>query len=429
VVSIVNADGTALASKISYTYEPFGNLATTTDTVGNRATITYDTRGRRLSLADPDAGTATFTYDVLGEMATRTNAKNQTTTYTHDLLGRPVYRTETDLTTHWIYDSCTHGVGRVCKADSNDGYTRAYNYDNIGRVTSIGTIINGPTYTVGYGYDTAGRISTIAYPSGFGLQRDYNNSGYLADIRLGGTSGSQGIYWQETAADAEGHITAETLGNGLTVSHAYSPLNGLVTQIQAGMNASVQNQSFTYDTYRNLQSRTDIYSGTTVAESYTDDLLNRLTGVTGTSNGIALSPKSISYDLIGNIVNKSDVGTYSYPAAGAQRPHAVAAIAGTLNGVSNPSFAYDGNGNLTSGAGRTVSWTSFNMAAKITAGANFDSYSYGPEHQRFQKSTRTDQASCFSAWAPGSRTTNCSRPQAAATTTATTWKWADPRSA
>jgi RHS repeat-associated protein len=234
-------------------------------------------------------------------------------------------------------------------------------------------------------YDEGSRVVQNSYPTGLTIDRDYNASGYLADIRLGGTSGSQGIYWQETAADAEGHVTGETYGNGISTTRAFSPLNGLVTQIQAGTSAAVQNQSFSYDLNHNLNARSDVYGGTTVIESYTDDLLNRLTGVTGTTNGTALTAKTVSYDLTGNVTNKSDVGTYSYPAAGSHGPHAVSSIAGTLNGVVNPSFTYDADGNLTAGAGRTVTWTSFNMASTITSGTNSDTYLYGPEHQRFKE--------------------------------------------
>jgi hypothetical protein len=42
---------------------------------------------------------------------------------------------------------------------------------------------------------------------------------------------------------------------------------------------------------------------------------------------VALSPtplvKSFAYNAIGNLTAKSDVGTYTYPAAGQPRPHAV----------------------------------------------------------------------------------------------------------
>jgi hypothetical protein len=60
-----------------------------------------------------------------------------------------------------------------------------------------------------------------------------------------------------------------------------------------------------------------------------------------------------------NDVSKSDVGTYTSPSTGSARPHAVASIAGSLT----TSFTYDANGNMLTGAARTLTWTSFNMPA------------------------------------------------------------------
>jgi hypothetical protein len=92
-------------------------------------------------------------------------------------------------------------------------------------------------------------------------------------------------------------------------------------------------------------SRSDPNHG--ASESFTYDNLNRLTTATA---GIDLA-KSFSYNAIGNILTKSDVGTYSYPAPGRPRPHAVSSISGS---VINTTFTYDGNGNQDTGNGLTL---------------------------------------------------------------------------
>lgn len=73
----------------------------------------------------------------------------------------------------------------------------------------------------------------------------------------------------------------------------------------------------------------------------------------------------MSYDWLGNITAKSDTGTYTYPASGGARPHAVFAIAGALNA----SFTYDARGNMPSDGSRTLTWTSYNMISTIAQGA------------------------------------------------------------
>ncbi|MFM7462305.1 MAG: hypothetical protein ACKO15_15860 [Burkholderiales bacterium] len=80
-----------------------------------------------------------------------------------------------------------------------------------------------------------------------------------------------------------------------------------------------------------------------------------------------------TYDAVGNLTSKTGVGTasgnlgatYLYPAQGSSaiRPHAVDSIPGI------GSFAYDDNGNLLSGAGRSLTWTSFDMPATVAKAA------------------------------------------------------------
>ena len=45
----------------------------------------------------------------------------------------------------------------------------------------------------------------------------------------------------------------------------------------------------------------------------------------------------------------------------------------------------DANGNMLTGSGRTLTWTSFNMPATIQRGANTLSFAYGPEHGRIKQ--------------------------------------------
>jgi len=57
-----------------------------------------------------------------------------------------------------------------------------------------------------------------------------------------------------------------------------------------------------------------------------------------------------------------------------------------VNGSTNPTFSYDANGNMVSGAARTVTWNSFNMPAGIInqtrTGLKTAAFWYNPEHER-----------------------------------------------
>jgi RHS repeat-associated protein len=117
------------------------------------------------------------------------------------------------------------------------------------------------------------------------------------------------------------------------------------------------------------------------SESFSYDGLNRLT-----QSSLSLSPtplvKTFSYDAIGNLLTKSDLGTYTYPASGSSHPHAVTGIGGSSI---NTTFTYDLNGNQTSGLGRAITYSSSNMPTSITRGTTTISFSQDVDHQRFKQ--------------------------------------------
>jgi len=127
-----------------------------------------------------------------------------------------------------------------------------------------------------------------------------------------------------------------------------------------------------------------------VDEEFTYDQLNRLTKAVlldgpGTaayreanSNAFDdLLTTHFEYDRSGNLVDKSDVGTYSYGENGAG-PHAVTSI--TFNNRTE-TLSYDANGNMTAGRARTIAWTPFNKPKTIRGGGVTTAMTYGPERQ------------------------------------------------
>ena len=371
---------------LTYAYDAAGNVTRITDPAGNRSILAYDGRGRRISLADPDSGTTTSAYDVLGQLTSQTDAKAQTTTSAYDPLGRLVQRSEADLVAAWYYDTkkggaaCPKGIGQLCEAEAANGYRRVHSYDSLGRLASLSTTID-TAYTASFTYDSAGRPATVTYPTGFAVKSVYNARGYLAELR---NNASNALYWRADASTAAGQLSATTLGNGLAGSAAYSALTG---RLESQSTGAVQALHYTYDAVGNLAERRDSVAGLT--ETFTYDALDRLTqhSLAGATNATL----GFTYDALGNLTYKSDVGSYSYPASGpgSVRPHAVAALTGTVNGVSNPSYSYDANGNLTSGAGRSFTWTSFDLPSRISQGATQLDFTYGPEHQRLRQVSPT----------------------------------------
>ncbi len=135
--------------------------------------------------------------------------------------------------------------------------------------------------------------------------------------------------------------------------------------------------SYTYDVLGNVLTRAD--ANESLTETLTYDTLNRITSAT-VSAGVA-PVKTFSYNAIGNLLTKSDVGTYSYPVAGSALPHAVTSVSGTITST----FSYDPNGNQTAGVGRSITYTSYNKPASITQGSSTLFFSHDVDHQRFMQ--------------------------------------------
>ncbi len=207
---------------------------------------------------------------------------------------------------------------------------------------------------------------------------------YLSQIK---DNSSGTAYWTANARDAEMHPVSQTFGNGVVQSNTYDPNTGFLTNVRAGPSDQVAAFDYNYDTLGNLNYRSDNLSG--VFEYGCYDALNRLSqyavGNGVTSCTAATNNKVVTYDALGNITSKTGVGAYAYNAAGSSRPHAVASIVGTVNGVVNPTYSYDANGNMTSGGGRSVTDTSFNMVAVISQGTASASFAYDSEHQRIKQ--------------------------------------------
>ena len=76
--------------------------------------------------------------------------------------------------------------------------------------------------------------------------------------------------------------------------------------------------------------------------------------------------ETYAYDRLGNLRVKAGVG-YEYPAARQPRPHAPIRVGGQP-------YAYDANGNLTSGGGRTFVWNGWNQLASVTQAGVTETY-------------------------------------------------------
>ncbi|WP_420347318.1 RHS repeat-associated core domain-containing protein [Pelagibius sp.] len=377
-----------LSNVTTYAYDPFGNL-TETDAAGVVTTMTYDVRGLKLTMDDPDMGDWSYDYNALGELVSQTDAKGQVTTMAYDVLGRMTARTDAfgtvdAVTTTWTYDTATKGIGKIHTVSApHDSYAEAMTYDSLGRPSTASVTIDGTAYDTTTLYDTAGRADTLVYPTGFTVRSSFTPRGHLSQVTddLGST-----VYWQADTVNAEGQVTAETLGNGVTTTRVYDPATSRIDSILTTKAAvTIQDLGFDFDTLGNLTERRDLRQDR--AEAFTYDGLNRLKSTTLTDTATLQTlgtPVTYTYDALGNITNKSDVGAYTYGtgAPGQPGPHAVVTAGGNT-------YTYDANGSMETGAGKTTTWTPFNKPKLIVASPNDETFFvYGPSRARFKQNIK-----------------------------------------
>lgn len=207
------------------------------------------------------------------------------------------------------------------------------------------------------------------------------------------------VLWQQTiaAGDTTGYSfnlsntvaqndQLDFVTNKLTTSSCdntvFTPTIVLTTGGGSGSGTAYQDLRYVYTPDGNVS---DIYDNLVAAgagdQHFSYDSLSRLTlanGPYGTSG--ANASLTYTYDELGNLTFNTQVGTYTYPTSGSTsvRPHAVTT-------AGSNSYSYDANGNLTSGAGRTLTYNLENKPLTITISGQTTTFVYDGDGGRVKK--------------------------------------------
>ena len=377
-----------------YEYDALGNLTKTTDVAGNQVILSYDIRGRKTQMIDPDMGTWKYKYNTFDQLVEQTDAKNQKTVMVYDTLGRMTSRTDASgtsgaQTASWsYYTTPLKSRGKLYqKVSANGDYTR-YTYNTIyGQLIQTDQRIGSKIFSVRNTYDSLGRVNSITYPattaysSGLKVLRQYNAKGFLNLVRKHDGSVN---YWRADALSPRGQLEAATYGNGTQELSAHSDANGwlIASQVYKG-NSDLFDMTYEFDAVGNIVKRNDALQNN-MTEEFGYDELDRLKRSTiyGGPSGVSHADKLYSYDDMGNITSKSDVGSYSYTSCGG-RPHAVCNAGGTV-------YTYDANGSMIKGVkGSTttqVGYTAFDKANYMQKGNYAVTFNYDAGRNRNYKS-------------------------------------------
>ncbi len=207
------------------------------------------------------------------------------------------------------------------------------------------------------------------------------------------------VLWQQTiaAGDTTGYSfnlsntvaqndQLDFVTNKLTTSACdntvFTPTIVLTTGGGSGSGTAYQDLRYVYTPDSNVS---DIYdnlvAGGAGDQHLSYDSLDRLTLANGPygTNG-ANASLTYTYDELGNLTFNTQVGTYSYPTSGSSsvRPHAVST-------AGSNAYSYDANGNMTSGAGRTLTWNLENKPLTVTVAGQTTTFVYDGANERVKK--------------------------------------------
>ena len=395
----------------TYTYDRLNRIKTAKDPSNNSWSHTYDLRGRLTSQVSPDTGTTSHTYDNADEELSAT-AGGVKLVYAYDALGR---RTETRLTSStgpvqatWTYDSLAKGQATSSTSFvGSTGYTTAITgYDSAYRATGMTVTIPaaegalGGTWTSSNTYNVDGSPASLTYPAAGGMAAETVNYTYDAvgfQLTAGGPTGT---YVSGATFQPWGDLYQQVLGTGSkrvrVTTDEYADTHRMKT---VGVGTENQTTPGTYDEQLtqlyhwnpagDLTSVDSQHAGsTTDSQCYTYDWLRQLTAAWTTTpgaGGCAATPSTTTvggpspywttwtYDLkTGNRTGQTQHGlggaadttaAYTYPAAGATRPHGLSSVAvtGPAGSTSN-TYTYDTAGRTSNATINALStdytWTS-----------------------------------------------------------------------
>lgn len=328
---------------ITYKYSNSANKLTKTIAVGVTTTITYDKYGRQKTIEEPNRGITSFNYNLLNQVTFQQDNKGNKYNMTYDLLGRLLTKEEipagstTGTTTTYTYDTEPNGKGAIASVTfGSTGQTTTYKYDALSRNYKVIEIIDGKTFTTTNRFDNFGRINLIKYPSNGNTEGDfyvnYIYDAYNKLVKI--TTPSSATIWELQSINGVGatkHVKMGSIG-AIEKKYSYTNYNTLSESTIKYTGSSPWENKWSYSidpTNRNLDSRTNVLTVNgsiqrNITERFEYDNLDRLLNIYKDAGQGEELTQALSYNDNGNIMSKSDVGTYSYDSP--PHPHSASSI-------------------------------------------------------------------------------------------------------
>lgn len=269
----------------SYTYNPQGRLATSTDAAGRVSSFSYDAAGRVTSQTLPGGRTIAFTYDAAGNLTALTPPGQPAHQFTYNAgnlvsaVQAPVVSGSSGTTT-FSYSREKELLG-LTRADSS---TVSIGYDAAGRANRVTSPDGVQTVT----YDpVTGQVTTLSAPGGIAQAFTYAGALPTSTTWSGPrVNGTVGVSYDQALRPSDLTVGGQSLGgifygaDGLPVSigpvsMSYRADNALLETVSAGSATT----TFAYDSLGQvLVSATvgDVNADTLLRQAFTYDALGRI---------------------------------------------------------------------------------------------------------------------------------------------------------
>lgn len=358
----------------SYTYDADADVLTTavSDTTGGdparTTTDAYNSHGELASTTDPLGNATSYTYDAIGDQLTDTNAAGVTTAYTYDAAGNLLTTTVDGYTGNpsdpspaadLMEESRAYDpAGRLASVTDVRGTTTAYTYYGNDSLASSYVVDpgsgNGMKNVTTYGYDAAGGVVSEAGPGGLITDTTYNAD----DQATSQTQDPAGADRTTTAGyDAAGDVISASLtGGGVTqaVTSTYDVAGEQLSQTVDNTGGNLTT-SYVRDQRGLVTAETDPEGNTTFIENdetgrpvvQTNPAVR--TETDGAAPVTAVPVTMNGYDTFGDLVETSDpdgnVSTIAYDQDGRQTsttdpsytpPGSTTPVGGTTTTTYNP---------------------------------------------------------------------------------------------
>lgn len=350
---------------------------------GVQAVYVLDGMGRLTSATHPDTGTRRYEYDDDGNLHVWHDAQGQQRVLDYDALGRTLADRLLDATgaevsrAEYHYDAPSPKFADDPASPGNLTWVRDaageehFRYDERRRLVENVRGVSSKSFHLAHAYDAADRLTRLTYPDGFELDYSYNERGFVSAVA--------GII-SSVEYDAGGLATKRTYSNGIVTQASYDAherVSGISTRTPDGK--TVQALGYGYDKAGTLTSITDGVTSSgpkSAAWSFVYDDLYRLKDANGAAKSV-----SHQYDGVGNLLQKSDLGAYAYPASGGELPNAVRAVGGRT-------LEWNPNGTLARFDGRQYEWNPAAQLTRVTTEKGITEYVYDYTGQRAVKRVR-----------------------------------------